>query len=154
SVLFFKREHPGAEIVALEPDPAIYTYLALNVHGNGFRDVELIPRAAWTAATRLPFRSDGADGGRALASGGNGTTEVEAIDIAAFVAGRSFDVVKMDIEGAEDQVLPALRPALGGVLYLMLEYHSPAGRTQSLAALLGVLETCGFRVHAHSVVSS
>lgn len=155
SVLYFKRSHPQAEIVVLEADPGIFGCLERNVHGNGFRDVELLQRAAWNENTRLTFRRDGADGGRAVATGGGqGTTEVEAIDIAAFAGQHSFDVIKMDIEGAESVVLPALGPVLGRVRYLMLEYHSVAGRPQSLAAVLQVLEGCGFRVHAHSVVSS
>ena len=155
SVLFFKHAHPQAEIVALEADPGIFACLERNVHGNGFRDVELLQRAAWTSDTRLSFRRDGADGGRAVPTGdGQGTIEVEAIDIAALASRRPFDVIKMDIEGAEAIVVPALRPVLGGVRYLMVEYHSVAGRSQSLATVLQVLEENGFRVHAHSVISS
>ena len=155
SVLSFKRAHPGAQIVALEADPGIFAYLERNVRANGLGGVELLQRAAWDRDTRIAFRPDGADGGRAVAAdGGPGGAEVEAIDIAAFVARRPFDVIKMDIEGAEDRVVPALRPVLGGVRFLMLEYHSVAGQPQSLATLLRILEECGFRVHAHSVVSS
>jgi FkbM family methyltransferase len=155
SVLFFKRSHPQAEILALEADPGIFAYLERNVRGNGLGDVELLQRAAWDRDTRISFRSDGADGGRAVATGGGqGSAEVEAIDVAAFVARRPFDVIKMDIEGAESRVVPALRPVLGQVRFLMVEYHSVAGQPQSLAALLQVLEECGFRVHVHSVVSS
>jgi FkbM family methyltransferase len=155
SVLFFKRAHPQAEILALEADPGIFAYLERNVRGNGLGDVELLQRAAWDRDTRISFRSDGADGGRAVATGGGqGSAEVGAIDIAAFVARRPFDVIKMDIEGAEAVVLPACRAGLARARFVAVEYHSSVGEPQSLAEILAVLKGCGFRVHVREAITS
>jgi FkbM family methyltransferase len=153
SVLRFELRHPGARIVALEPDPAIFAHLERNVHGNGFGDVELVNRAAWNAAGTVSFRADGADGGR-VAPGAGGGSEVQALDLAAFLAERRFDAIKMDIEGAEAVVLPACRDALASVRFLAVEYHSVAGRPQALHELLRVFESCGFRVQVRSVLDS
>jgi FkbM family methyltransferase len=154
SVLFFKRMHPDAAIVAFEADPAVFGYLKTNVHGNGFNDVELVPAAAWTENTRLRFLPDGADGGRLVRGKEERAIEVEAIDLAAFVKGREFDFLKMDIEGAEAAVLPSCRGLLSRVKRVFVEYHSRAGEKQALAQTLSVLAEEGFRLHIHGASGS
>jgi FkbM family methyltransferase len=152
SVLFFKRQHPAARIVAFEADPEIFSYLERNVRANGLQDVELINAAAWVADTTLRFLPDGADGGRVAGPGQGGAqaTEVKAVNLSAFLNGRSFDFLKMDVEGAENQLLPAIRHHLRAVPRLFVEYHSRVGEKQELAGLLSLLSAEGFRVHLHS----
>jgi FkbM family methyltransferase len=147
SVLFFKRMHPDAAIVAFEPDPAVFVCLEKNVHGNGFADVELIRAAAWTENTTLQFLADGADGGRLVRGKEDRAVAVEAIDLAAFVKDREFDFLKMDIEGAEARVLPSCRPLLARVQQVFVEYHSRPGEKQALAEILTLLSEERFRLH-------
>lgn len=154
SVLFFKSLYPNSRITAFEADPVIFKYLQMNVHGNGFSDVELINKAAWDKNTKLDFLRDGADGGRVVADRARETVAVEAIDLAEYLAHRQFDFLKMDIEGAEETVLPACSRHLGGIGYVFVEYHSDASRQQCLHRLLNVLAEAGFRLHIHSAVSS
>lgn len=154
SVLFFKRLNPQAQIVAYEADPRIFEYLENNVHGNGYTDVRLINKAAWHENTALQFSSEGADGGRAALTGDGNLVDVEAVDIAEILKTDRFDFLKMDIEGAEDVVLPACRDYLGNVRYIFVEYHSRAGRKQCLDRIIGILSDAGFRIHLHSVMCS
>ena len=136
-----------------EADPAIFRCLERNLSANAIGGVELMNRAAWTGAGRVRFLPDGADGGRAVA-GAAGDIEVEALDLPALLASRTFDVIKMDIEGAEAQVLPACREGLARARFVALEYHSPIGEPQALAEILGVLGDAGFRVHIHDAITS
>ncbi len=155
SVLYYKRRYPGARVVAFEADPGIYRCLVENVHGNGFADVEVVNQAAWDRIGRLRFAPDGADGGAVRAGAtAAGDIEVDACDLAAYLEGRVFDVVKMDIEGAEARVLRAIAPHLRSVRHLFVEYHSRVGESQELADVLRVMTEAGFRVHVRSVWSS
>lgn len=155
SVLHFLALHPGADVTAVEADPELFGYLERNLTANGAGQVRRLQRAAWTGPGRLSFARDGADGGRVAANGaapsGGERVEVEALDLPALLEAEAFDVLKMDIEGAELQVLPACREGLRRTRFVAVEYHSPAGAPQALSAVVGALEAAGFRVHVQSV---
>jgi FkbM family methyltransferase len=163
SALYFQRAHRHARILAIEADPAIFAMLERNLRENGARDVELLQRAAWSETTRMTFRPDGADGGRLDDARGASVPgpvhaaapfEVETVSVPELLRREPFDIVKMDIEGAERVVLPACRDALGEVRGLMVEYHSSPARPQALGEILGMLEAAGFRVHVHTGFTS
>jgi len=160
SVLAFKRRHPRARITALEPDPGLFQILTRNVHGNGFTDVALHQRAAWTEETRLPFEPDGADGGRAVVGRAAGVEpgaqwlDVEAMSLPDLLRRESFDTIKMDIEGAERVVLPACAGLLGGVSRMFVEYHGTAHEPSALAGVLAPLEDAGFHLQVQTVRSA
>lgn len=150
SILFFKKEYPGAEIEALEADPAIFHYLQKNVRGNGFSDVQLFNNAAWYENTTLEFQVEGADGGRIAKSVGGHVINVTAIDMYEFMSDRHYDLLKMDIEGAEVDVVRRCRDKLFNVDHLFVEYHSVVNEKQRLDELLEILTSVGFRYHIHS----
>lgn len=160
SVLAFKRGHPRARITALEADPSLFQILTQNVHGNGFTDVTLIPKAAWSEATRLTFVPDGADAGMAIAGPSSGADpkarrlDVEAIGVPDLLKRETFDTIKMDIEGAERVVLPACAGLLGGVSRMFVEYHGTAGEASALGSVLAPLEEAGFHIQVHTVRSA
>jgi len=166
SVLQFKRRHPGADIVAVEADPNVFGYLERNLAANGVTGVERLQRASWTGPGRVAFQPEGADAGRVVvadarttvagdarttvaATGGDGLIDVETLDVPALLESRAFDVVKMDIEGAELDVLPACGPALARVHCVAVEIHTSPDRPQRLAAVFRALEDAGFRIHVH-----
>lgn len=154
SVLFFKKLYPKASITAFEADPRIFGYLEKNVHGNGYTDVELINKAAWHENTTLKFSSEGADGGRAAYAGDVNLIDVKATDINEFLKDHRFDFLKMDIEGAEESVLPSCGDYLKDFKYVFVEYHSRIERKQCLNELIRIISEAGFRIHLHSVVCS
>lgn len=154
SVLFFKQLYPNAQITALEADPKIFEYLKRNVHGNGYTDVQLVNKAAWYENTTLKFSSEGADGGRVALSGDENIIEIDAINIAEFLKNKQFDFLKMDIEGAEEYVLPACKDYLPHIKFVFVEYHSKVGQKQRLDRIISTLADAGFRIHIHSVMHS
>jgi len=153
SVLFFKTIYPQARITAFEPDPTIFAYLEENVHGNGYQEVELVCKAAWIADTRLPFISRNDDAG-SLATETEGTIEVDALNLAEYLLDRRYDFIKMDIEGAENLVLPTVRQYIMDLPYLFVEYHSQVGKPQGLAEILSTLSEAGFRFEIKNVWGS
>jgi FkbM family methyltransferase len=144
SVLYFKRLYPLAEIVAFEPDPYIFGLLEQNLRSHGHDDVRLERRALWSSETRLSFHGDGADGGRVGREEAGGTA-VQAVRLPPYLD-RHVDLLKLDIEGAETEVLGDCREALDKVERLYLEYHSTVGQPQTLHVVLEILASAGFRV--------
>jgi FkbM family methyltransferase len=115
SVLYFKRRFPHAHITAFEADPKIYEYLKLKIHGNGHNDVVLINKAVWNRDGVIQFSSEGADGGQIGIEGEN-VVQVKAVNIANVLRETKCDFLKMDIEGAEEKVIPACADLLHDAL--------------------------------------
>ena len=154
SVLYFKRLFPQARILAFEADPQHREILKHNIHGNGFTDVELIHQAVWTKETTVSFSSLGTDAGRIDVGGDDHLVQVPAVRLARYLETRNVDFLKVDIEGAEIDVLFNCAPLLGRVGRVFVEYHSFLHRPQDLGRLLDVFQQQGFRVHIHSIGTS
>lgn len=150
SVNYFLASYPGARIYAYEADPAIFDCLRHNVADRNDR-VELFNQAVWHKNTRLRFAQEGADGGRLSANGG---IDVPAVDVREVLAGKQIDLLKIDIEGAEETVLPACAGLLGNVERIFLEYHSSPGSPQRLGEITRLLNDAGFRLHIRPVSCS
>ena len=148
SIIFFKELYPDAKIVALEADPKIFTYLENNIHERKYNRVKLINKAVWHENSLLHFASEGADSGQVSSSlHDRDTVEVEAIDIAELLSDEQFDFIKMDIEGAEEFVIPRCQGLLNSVRHFFIEYHSKVGHKQNLDRILNFLSQEGFRFY-------
>jgi FkbM family methyltransferase len=155
STLFFKSIYPKAQITAFEADPKIYKYLEKNVRGNGWNDVNLINKAIWYENTTLSFVSDGSDAGHiGNNTNSNSSIEVRTLDIAEVLSNGKFDFVKMDIEGAEEFVLPRCRYLLTDVKFIFVEYHSRLKHKQCLDKIISILSDSGFRIYVRNVMES
>jgi FkbM family methyltransferase len=146
SVLYFKRLLPQARVLAFEPDPQIFAYLERNVHAAALTGVELENRAVHTMNGTLSFHREGADAGRIrslqCASGVIGVAAVRLRDI----LDKKVDMLKMDVEGAETDIILDCVGHLDKVERLFIEYHSFTGDRQRLPELLMALRETGFRL--------
>jgi FkbM family methyltransferase len=143
----------GARVVALEPDPRAHELLVANADANpAFRE-RIIPLnkavAVWKGRIRLGSpRKPGDSMGSVLAVGrGRPEWEAETVTPAmvAELAGiASRIVLKIDIEGAEYELAPALGPLLGSATAAAIVAFHPrllqdAGRSApEIDALTGV----------------
>ena len=154
SVLWFQEFYPESEVVAYEADRDIFKYLENNT--KNCKGVSIINEAVWHRDEILQFNPEGADAGRI--SDDQGTEKsvaVQAKDIRKILDEKGpFDYIKMDIEGAESEVIPACRGFLNDTKYIFCEYHSTFESRQSLSKILGVLYDEGFRVHIKSIATS
>lgn len=144
--IYFKRLFPDAKITAIEPDSVIVDVLRSNLAAFGYGDVEVICAAAWNSNKKLQFSVNHADAGRIS---DDGDVEVEGIRLRDLIEGRRIDLLKLDIEGAEIEVLADCKSSLDGVQRLFVEFHSFARQQQSLSTLLTILETAGFRYYIY-----
>ncbi|MEN9521618.1 MAG: hypothetical protein RLZZ381_4206 [Cyanobacteriota bacterium] len=154
SIIFFQELYPNAEIIALEADPQIFRYLQSNINSQDYPNVTLIDKAVWYENSWLNFASEGADSGQIDCASSNHnykTVQVEAVDIAELLSNQAFDFIKMDIEGAEESVLPRCQGLLDSVNHLFIEYHSKVGQKQNLNEILNFLSQEGFRLYIENL---
>ena len=151
SVLNYKRLYPGARIVAFEPDPMFLPVLKSNLARNGAGDVVVVEAAAWTTNGNVPFFCEGADGSRVIQGHESypKSISVRSVDLSAYLDD-PVDLVKMDIEGAEFEVIPHLGKKLGQVKNLVVECHLYNKDIGGFSRLLGVLASAGFRIALNS----
>ena len=144
ATLAIKRNLPDADVVAFEADPQLAEVTRRNVQAAGLLGVEVIEATVWVLNGEVTFSSDGADGGH-LAS--DGPLKVRAVRLRDHLAKleRTVTLLKLDIEGAETDVLLDCADQLGKVERIAFEYHSLAATPQRLGAVLTLLEENGFR---------
>jgi len=150
SCLYFRSQHPQARIVAYEADPAIFSYLERNMARNGCADVNLRNEAVWVRDEPVRFACEGADGG--CIDGPWAAVEVPGVRLRDRLAAEPrVDFLKMDIEGAETDVLLDCGDTLGRVRNIFVEYHSWTGKEQTLQDLLALLHRQGFRYYMETI---
>jgi FkbM family methyltransferase len=155
ATIFWTRATPNAHITAIEPDPMLASVLRRNLDRAAVRHVNVVEAAAWTeAGLELSFWHQGAGGGRLteLAALGVDTKDLVTTPTIRLLDSldQHVDVLKIDIEGAELEVIQDCAPALGNVDYLFVEYHSFPDRPQRLPELLATIRDAGFRLYVES----
>ena len=150
SVIFFKKLYPESEIVAVEADPDIYKLLSGNIERQRMADVTLINKAVAVKRGPVTFYKQGADGGSLHAlQDSRGSVQVESISIDELLC-RPVDFLKVDIEGAEVDVLCGCTK-LENVSKLFIEYHSFSDSEQELDRMLNKLKQNGFRYYIYDL---
>lgn len=105
-------------VFAFEPDPANASRLRKQLERNRLANTQVIESAAWSADQRVHFRRDGICSSRntgSVCSDGSTTDvlEVQAVTLDEFARqNRAPTVVKIDVEGAELQVLRGMNRLL------------------------------------------
>lgn len=150
SVIYFKQLFPNSRIIAFEPDPNVYQVLRRNCESFSLPDVSLEQKALWTCDTILTFQGEGGDAGRISAESPSETSfEVPTCRLRDYLHDR-VHFLKIDIEGAETDVLVDCADLLHNVDKLFVEYHSFLKKEQSLDVLLRLLREAGFRVNVEA----
>ena len=152
-ILYFKKRFPEAKIIAFEPDTKIFDILKYNIQSFDFSDVDLINKALWSEETKLNFFSEGADAGHIANINDNDQKNIINISTVRLknYLNNKVDFLKLDIEGAEYEVLNDCRNLLGNVQNLFVEYHSFSDSEQKLFEILQILKEAGFRYYIHPV---
>ena len=126
---------PGGRVYAFEPAAQAFAGLSRHVALNGV-DGTVVPFAAAAAAAtgRAAFAVDGISGANRL---GGGRTMVETVTIDDFCAreGVRPAVIKIDVEGAELDVLRGARETIrraGDALTLLVEMHPTVWREMGI----------------------
>ena len=146
--VFMKQRIPESRIIAFEPDPVVFNVLERNVRRCcGIEGVTLVNAAVLNRTVdRVAFHADHCDAGRVTTAIESPTAiEVRAVRLRDELAA-PCDLLKLDIEGAEVDVLLDCEDALKTVSRIFVEYHSFENQPQRLDQMLAVLSRSGFRV--------
>lgn len=93
---------PDAELITFEPNPALLPLIGLNAP-----TARIIPAACHPSASWLSYHPAD-DPGSNSARNAPGWQKVPAVSLADATGGRHIDVLKLDCEGGEWDILPAL----------------------------------------------
>lgn len=147
SVLYFSINYPDHQIIAFEPDPDIFAILRENVETFELKNVTLHQKAVWTQTATLKFFTDGGMGGRVNNEYSNQSPKlIEAVPLLDFLT-TEVDFLKIDIEGAEDEVLKYCGKNLQNAKHIFFEYHNNVNSKQTLHELLALVESLGFHYY-------
>jgi FkbM family methyltransferase len=158
AVLYFKSLYPRAKIVTFEPNPETFALLEKNITQNNLRGV----KALNTALTRDGSTNAVLYVGQNFLKAWDSTDTIEpdlwvnmheyrgilvrSTRLSSYINGK-VDFVKLDIEGAEVDVLDELDGKLAAVGAITLEYHqNPANlQERKLEKIIETLEAGGFK---------
>lgn len=147
SVLYFSKKFPNAKILAFEPDETVLPFLEKNIQSQSLQNVELVKKAVWIEEKELSFYTDNGLGGRIGIEYNNQTpTKIKAVRLKEFL-NQPIDMLKIDIEGAEYEVIKDCEDNLFNVKHIFLEYHSFFNEEQHLEDILSIFKRQGFRYH-------
>lgn len=149
SVLYFKHVYPQARIVTFEPDSAVLPLLQENLARNRLGDVRVVPAALSNRDGELTFHGDGKYGGSLAADavGESGpepsSYRVRCARLRDYLA-EPVDFLKLNIEGAEWEVLADSADRLANVAEMVIEYHHLPNLPRTLHNILDLLDRRGF----------
>ncbi|MCH6202118.1 FkbM family methyltransferase [Aquiflexum sp. LQ15W] len=130
SVLYFKFLYPQARLIAIEPNPVAFQFLEKNIAQNGLQDVEAVHACLSDNPGRERFYVSATgniiNGSVFPGTGSIFLQEVDAVRLSDYLAKGEFDLVKLDVEGAERQVFIDLKQtkSISRSTQYLLEYHA------------------------------
>jgi len=151
TILYFKKIYPQCKIIGFEADVRTFKLLEKNIKVNNLENVTLINRALYDTKGTVPFYVSVAEPGlvqsiRPESLAHSEETRVETELLSEHINER-VDMLKMDIEGAEQQVMNNLvkERKLPFIQEMILEYHHHMTPVEDrLGKFLEILEDANF----------
>ena len=145
--LYFKILYPGAIVSAFEPDPAIYPTLSYNMHHNRLNNVRLHNVALDEKDGQVMLFKKGRSVNNTIVGASESVgIPVKGERLSDHIAA-PLDLLKMDIEGAEEIVVAELIKSgkISMIKRLILEYHDTHTGEQ-LDHFINTIESTGFKI--------
>lgn len=153
SVLYFKQQFPFSKIISFEPDNNNFDLLTKNVNANHLKDVELNKAAVWIKDGEISFEAKESEASHISETVSE--NKVKSVSLKSLLEKVSeVDFLKIDIEGAEKQVVEDIKPNLEKVQNLFLEYHGKTNETFKLNELFTILQDNGFKVYIRNAADN
>ncbi len=152
ATFYFKKHYPQAKITAVEPIYNNFKLLEQNIFENNLTNTYALQVAVTPRAGQITLHTDQANNWHSTAGiiEGNWTKSqatvpkvVEGVTLSSLIT-EPIDLIKIDIEGAEQAVLMEALPKLNLVKQILCEFHPIA--EQNITDLVKHLEKTGFKV--------
>jgi FkbM family methyltransferase len=144
SCIYFKKLYPKAKITAFEADPSIARVLQQNLEFNNIKEVEVVAKAVWVDNDGIEIALEGADAASMYL--GENKVAIPSVRLRDYLQQeRHVDMLKIDIEGAEVDVLKDCADLLHKVSNIFIEYHSFGDQPQNLDVVLSILQQNNLR---------
>lgn len=147
ATLYFKKNFPESQILAIEPNPSIFEILEKNIFENQIQGVTTINAALSDHTGTETMYLDETDEkwhsttsfheGSWVGSQKSKKIEVQTYTLSEFIT-KPVDFLKLDIEASEQKVLFEAEDSLKLVKEMHIEFHTH--KTQSLKKLMDLLE--------------
>ncbi len=149
SLIYFKRLYPESKIIAFEADPVIFQFLLRNISNFSLKKIEIHQAAVWINSFGVNFQVEGGHSGRISEHSSDKniiiSPSIRLKDILETV--EYIDLLKLDIEGAESEVLFDCGLSLNKCRHIFVEYHSDKDKNQDLHDILSLFFQMGYRYH-------
>jgi len=145
--IFFAQRYPNASIYAIEPENSNYEVLTRNA--KHYKNITPIEAAVWNEDTFVEIANplDEKWSFRVQNSSRNSSTPIRAVTVSSLMAEAGFDrvdILKLDIEGAEIELLDAkCKEWIDRVDVIVIELHDWI-RPGCTASLLKATEECHY----------
>ena len=151
AIIYFKKIYPKCRVVGFEADARTFKKLELNLEVNKVQDVKVINRALYdrkgTVSFFVPLGQPGLVQSIRKESLADSTETLVETELLSEHVNERVDMLKMDIEGAEEMVLKDLVTSekLEFIQEMVLEYHHHMTPIEDrLGSFLTTLEASNF----------
>lgn len=152
AVLYFKHLYPNARIIAFEPNPHAFRILQKNIQVNKLQNVQAYNLGISSEKGEIDFylaeHDKGSLRGAIIESrGGKESISIKTEKLSDYLKKDQFDLVKIDVEGAEWGILQDLSATntFSKTEQFIIEYHhNVAGQNNLFSDFLRPFEQYGF----------
>ncbi len=142
SILYLKNNYPASRILAFEADESNYDLLKSNT--LALKDVTIVNKAVWNENKRINFASTGTLSSKIVKGDlTSNVKSIEAIRLKEYL-NEPVDLLKLDIEGAEYEVIKDCKDNLTRIKNLFIEYHGKFEENGELNEIFRILHEAGF----------
>ena len=145
SICYFKWLFPNANILAFESNVEISEILKENIEKNQLNNIQVFNKAVWINDEGVEMTSNLADNSSVFGIGKK--DKIPSVRLKSILQDekRNIDLLKIDIEGAEVEVIKDCSDYLEKVNHIFIEYHSFLNNRQELDEILLILRNKNFR---------
>ncbi len=160
TVLYFKDKFPKSKIIAFEPSPRSFALLKRNVSQNNLTRVRLVNAAVAGKSGKMNFyisksennpwgRGDSLKENKFNNKARSKIVQVSTVKLSQYI-NSPIDLLKLDIEGAETEVIEEIEPKLNLVKNIILEFHSSVYNPENnYYKIMNILKNNGFKTRIY-----